>query len=145
VTRRRAFLLGLLVATACAHPGRRAETEGAQPPVEREEPPPPGPQQPGREEGIASYYARALEGRRTASGGRYDGRAMTCAHPSHAFGTVLRVTDVETGRSVDVKVTDRGPYTQGRIVDLSWAAARSLGILERGVARVVIEVIRPAQ
>ncbi len=89
--------------------------------------------------GLASYYARSLHGRRTASGSRYDGGAMTCAHRRHAFGTVLRVTDVETGRSVLVRVTDRGPFSEGRVIDLSWAAARSLGILERGVARVRVE------
>lgn len=93
----------------------------------------------GPELGLASYYARALQGHRTASGSRYDGRAMTCAHRTHAFGTVLRVTELESGRSVLVKVTDRGPFTPGRVVDLSWAAARRLGILDRGVARVRVE------
>ncbi len=119
-----------LLATACAHPGRRAEA----PPEER----------PAREVGLASYYARALEGQRTASGVPYDGRAMTCAHPSHAFGTLLRVVDLETGRSVLVKVTDRGPFARGRVVDLSYAAARALGILDRGVVRVAVEVVRAA-
>lgn len=141
----RALLLAVLLA-ACAHPGRRPESsgvQGSQPPVEAQ--PPRAPAAPLREEGIASFYARDFQGRRTASGLRYDGRAMTCAHPTHAFGTILRVTDVETGRSVDVKVTDRGPYARGRVVDLSWAAARALGILERGLARVIVEVIRPAE
>ena len=64
---------------------------------------------------------------------------MTCAHRTHAFGTVLRVTELESGRSVLVKVTDRGPFTPGRVIDLSWAAARRLGILDRGVARVRVE------
>ena len=135
----RALLLAVLLA-ACAHPGRRPEEA---PPAGTE--PSRAPAAPLREEGIASFYARDFQGRRTASGLRYDGQAMTCAHPTHAFGTVLRVTDVETGRSVDVKVTDRGPYARGRVVDLSWAAARALGILERGLARVIVEVIRPAQ
>jgi len=91
--------------------------------------------------GLASYYARALQGRRTASGTRYDGRAMTCAHRTHPFGTLLRVTDVESGKSVTVKVTDRGPFAPGRVVDLSWAAARALGILEQGLARVKVEPV----
>lgn len=124
---RGAAVLVATIGIACAHPGRRSGPEGV----------------PGREEGLASFYARSLDGRRTASGVPYDGRGLTCAHPTHAFGTVLRVTDVATGRSVDVKVIDRGPYARGRVVDLSWAAARALGILERGLARVVIEVVRP--
>jgi rare lipoprotein A len=64
---------------------------------------------------------------------------MTCAHRTHPFGTLLRVTDLENGRSVNVRVTDRGPFAPGRVIDLSWAAARLLGILERGVARVRVE------
>jgi rare lipoprotein A len=120
----------LLLASACAHPARRDGRDAE------------GGRGAHREEGLASYYARSLEGRRTASGARYDGRAMTCAHPSLPFGTEVRVTDSATGKSVRVRVTDRGPFVQGRIVDLSWAAARELGILERGLARVILEVVR---
>lgn len=120
-----------LLAAACAHPGRRAEA--------------PAEARPAREVGLASYYARALEGQRTASGVPYDGRAMTCAHRWHAFGTLLRVVDLETGRSVVVRVTDRGPFARGRVIDLSYAAARALGILERGVVRVAVEVVRAAE
>ncbi len=120
----------LLVAGACAHPGRPASTGSEMRP---------SPPAQGTELGLASYYARSLQGRRTASGGRYDAHAMTCAHRTHAFGTLLRVTDLETGRSVRVRVIDRGPFAPGRVVDLSWAAARLLGILERGVARVRVE------
>ncbi len=125
----RALLIAALAVVACAHPERRPEA-------------PPGAAT--REEGFASYYGPSFQGRRTASGDRYDARAMTCAHRTLPFGTMLRVTDVETGKSVDVTVTDRGPYGRGRVVDLSWAAARALGILERGIARVIVEVIRPA-
>lgn len=91
------------------------------------------------EEGVASFYGRAHHGRRTASGERFDMLAMTCAHRKHAFGTRLRVTDLQTGRSVVVRVNDRGPYAGGRIVDLSLGAARQLGIVDRGVARVRVE------
>ena len=132
---RLALLLVVLAAGACAHPSRRPEPPeagGARPS-----------EAPSREEGLASYYARSLEGRMTASGARYDARAMTAAHRSHAFGTQLRVTDVETGKSVVVTVTDRGPYAKGRVIDLSRAAARALGILERGLVRVLVEVVRP--
>lgn len=116
-----AAVLGL---TACAHPAARHG---------------PSEEAPGREVGLASYYSRSLEGERTASGERYDGREMTCAHRTFPFGAVLRVTDLSSGRSVLVRVTDRGPYARGRVIDLSWAAARALGILERGVARVQVE------
>jgi len=94
------------------------------------------------EEGQASYYADRFEGRRTASGERYDGRLFTCAHRTHPFGAVLAVTDVATGRSVRVRVNDRGPWTKGRIVDLSRAAALSLGIVERGLAHVRVVRVR---
>lgn len=122
---------------APAPPAAPPLAPGTPPAPEVTPPPPPGP--PAAEEGVASYYARSLDGRRTASGERYDRRAMTCAHRSHAFGTVLRVTDLESGRSVVVTVNDRGPFAHGRVVDLSWAAARRLGILRRGLARVRVE------
>jgi rare lipoprotein A len=130
---------GALAVLACAHAPAPRAPEGAE---ERPRPPAAGaPARPRAEVGLASYYSRALQGRRTASGMRYDGRAMTCAHRSHPFGTLLRVTDVESGRSVVVKVTDRGPFAEGRVVDLSLAAARALGILDRGVARVKVEKV----
>jgi rare lipoprotein A len=66
--------------------------------------------------------------------------ALTCAHRSAPFGARLRVTDVETGRSVVVTVTDRGPFADGRVVDLSLAAARKLGMVQRGLARVRVEL-----
>lgn len=128
---RLALLLVGLAVSACAHPGRRPEPSEI------------GGATPSREEGLASYYARSLDGRMTASGARYDARAMTAAHRSHAFGTQLRVTDLETGKSVVVTVTDRGPYAKGRVIDLSRAAALALGILERGLVRVLVEVVRP--
>jgi rare lipoprotein A len=88
---------------------------------------------------VASFYGERFHGRTTASGARYDMHALTCAHPSAPFGARLRVTDLESGRSVVVTVTDRGPFVRGRIVDLSLAAARRLGMVERGVARVRVE------
>jgi len=85
---------------------------------------------------MASYQGREREGKPTASGRPYRAAEMTCAHPSHPFDAVLEVVDLDTGRSVTVRVTDRGPFVQGRIVDLSLAAARALGMIQRGVARV---------
>jgi rare lipoprotein A len=92
--------------------------------------------------GVASFYGGEFEGRLTASGAIYRGRRMTCAHRTLPFGTVLRVTDVETRKSVVVEVNDRGPYAKGRIVDLSMAAAQRLGIVDRGLARVTVEVVQ---
>jgi rare lipoprotein A len=91
------------------------------------------------EEGLASFYADRLQGRPTASGQPYDRAALTCAHRTAPFGARLRVTDLETGRSVVVTVNDRGPHVAGRVVDLSRAAAERLGLIGRGVARVRVE------
>jgi len=90
-------------------------------------------------QGIASFYA---EGKRTASGEKFDAHELTAAHPTLPFGTRLRVTNVATGRSVMVRVNDRGPYVPGRIVDVSYAAAESLGMVGRGVAKVKVDVVR---
>ncbi len=130
---------GALLALACSGPRPRPESgetrERERGPDERS----PTRSPTGPEIGLASFYARSLQGHRMASGARYDGRAMTCAHRTHPFGAVLRVTDVETGNSVLVKVTDRGPFTPGRVVDLSLAAAHKLQIVKRGVVRVRVE------
>jgi rare lipoprotein A len=89
--------------------------------------------------GIASFYT---EGTQTASGEKFDTHDLTAAHPTLPFGTKLRVTNVSTGRSVTVRVNDRGPYVPGRIVDVSYSAAASLGIVERGVANVKLDVVQ---
>ena len=93
------------------------------------------------ETGIASYYAKRLTGRRTASGERFHHDSLTCAHRTLPFGTMLNVRDTKTGKEVVVRVTDRGPFGQGRVVDLSWQAAKELGILSRGVAQVELTVV----
>lgn len=89
--------------------------------------------------GVASFYA---EGTRTASGEAFDPHALTAAHRTLPFGTRLRVTDVTTGRSVIVRVNDRGPHVPGRIVDVSYSAAQMLGIVGRGTANVKIQVVQ---
>jgi len=89
--------------------------------------------------GLASYYS---EGLRTASGEKLVPGELTAAHPTLPFGTRLRVTRVDTGRSVVVRVNDRGPFVNGRIVDVSHSAAEQLGLTGRGVAKVKIEVVR---
>lgn len=85
----------------------------------------------------ASYYS---EGGHTASGEKFDARELTAAHPTLPFGTRLRVINVATGRSVTVRVNDRGPFVRGRDVDVSYSAAQALGIVGQGVAKVKLEV-----
>jgi rare lipoprotein A len=92
------------------------------------------------EEGVASWYGLEERGRRTASGETMDPERLTAAHPAHPFGTVLQITDLDTQRSVQVVVNDRGPFVRGRVVDLSYGAARELGIVEKGLARVRVRV-----
>jgi peptidoglycan lytic transglycosylase len=91
--------------------------------------------------GEASYYARGFEGRSTASGEPYRAKEFTAAHRTLPFGTMLRVTNVRTGRSVVVRVNDRGPFHSRRIVDLSRAAAAELGLVHRGRGRVQVDVL----
>lgn len=88
--------------------------------------------------GKASYYAKSFNGRRTASGERLHPDSLTCAHRTYPFGTRLRVHNPANGRTVYVRVTDRGPFVRGRIIDLSWRAAKELGIIAQGVAMVVV-------
>jgi len=103
----------------------------------------PGPPQ-YAEVGIASWYGPGFHGRTTANGELYDMYAFTAAHKTLPFGTVVEVVDLDTGRSVVVRINDRGPFVPGRIIDLSYAAAGALGILERGTARVgLIVLFRP--
>ncbi|MBV9931172.1 MAG: septal ring lytic transglycosylase RlpA family protein [Alphaproteobacteria bacterium] len=92
-------------------------------------------------EGTASYYGRELAGNRTSSGERFDPAGFTCAHRSLPLGTILRVTNLANGRSVIVRVNDRGPFTRGRILDMSLAAAREIAMVGPGHARVRLEVV----
>ena len=93
--------------------------------------------------GKASFYAMKFSGRKTASGERLHHDSLTCAHRTYPFGTRLKVTNPSNGRSVIVRVTDRGPYVKGRIIDLSVRAARELGIISQGIAPVVVERYNP--
>ena len=94
------------------------------------------------ESGIASWYGYPYHGRFAASGELYDMEELTAAHPTLPFGTRLRVTDVASGRSVTVRVNDRGPYVQGRVVDVSYSAADALGMVGKGVAKVKLDVVQ---
>jgi len=91
--------------------------------------------------GKASYYADKYQGRSTASGEPYDKKAMTGAHRKLAFGTRVRVTNTQNGKSVIVRINDRGPFTKGRIIDLSRAAFNAIGNTAAGVLPVSIEVV----
>jgi rare lipoprotein A len=91
--------------------------------------------------GMASWYGPGFHGNRSASGERYNQNALTAAHRSLPFGTKVRVTNIRNGRSVVVRINDRGPYARGRIIDLSAAAARMVGVMQSGIAPVRVEVL----
>jgi len=93
------------------------------------------------ESGVASYYCDSLDGNPTASGETYDKRRFTAAHKSLPFGTKVKVRNVENGKLVSVVINDRGPFVEDRIIDLSSAAAKKLGLLHDGVANVKIAVV----
>lgn len=94
-----------------------------------------------RESGVASYYGSEFAFRRTSSGEMFDPQEMTAAHRTLAFGTKIRVTNLANGRRVVLRVNDRGPYSRGRVVDVSHAAARKLGFSRQGTTRVRIDVL----
>ncbi|WAN69799.1 septal ring lytic transglycosylase RlpA family protein [Moorena producens JHB] len=91
--------------------------------------------------GIASWYGSAFHGRRTASGERFNQYALTAAHRTLRFGTRVKVTNLRNGRSVIVRINDRGPYVRGRIIDLSRGAARIIGLVRSGTGSVRIEIL----
>ncbi len=91
--------------------------------------------------GLASWYGPRHQGRPTASGEAFDVHALTAAHRTLPLGARVRVTNVENGRTVVVRITDRGPYADERVIDLSYAAGKALGLIERGVARVRLQVL----
>jgi rare lipoprotein A len=126
--RRSRALLGALVALATA--GCATGTAA-----------PPAPSQALTQTGRASWYGEPHHGRRTASGERFDMHALTAAHPTLPFGTRLRVVNLDNDRSVEVRVNDRGPAVAGRILDLSYAAARALRAVEAGIIRVRFTVL----
>ncbi len=97
----------------------------------------------GAQEGIASFYGHndGFHGGKTASGERYDKNSMTAAHRTAKFGTRMRVTNLSNGKSVVVRINNRGPYIRGRVIDLSVAAARQLGFFSRGITRVRVEPV----
>lgn len=122
--KRLAFIIGLVILTSCAStPQRSYEPE------------------PGARYITASWYGEDFHGRPTSSGERYDMYGFTAAHKTMKFGTKLRVTNPDTDKSVEVIVNDRGPFIWGRDLDLSYGAAREIGLTEKGVGRVRIEYL----
>lgn len=95
--------------------------------------------------GVAAWYGGKFHGRKTASGERFDKNALTAAHRELPFGAVVRVVDASSGRSVVVRINDRGPFNKRRVIDLSEAAARELDMIDRGVAQVEIRVLSVPQ
>lgn len=91
--------------------------------------------------GIASWYGQPFHGRLTANGETYNMNGISAAHKTLAFGTLVEVIDLETGRSVEVRINDRGPFVEGRIIDLSYGAARVLGLENRGLTQVALRII----
>ncbi|WP_295457075.1 septal ring lytic transglycosylase RlpA family protein [uncultured Thiodictyon sp.] len=91
--------------------------------------------------GKASYYHDRFNGRRTASGAPYNKHDLSAAHRTLPLGTRVRVTDAHTGRSVVVRINDRGPYARGRVIDLSRAAASEIGLVAKGVSKVQLEIL----
>jgi rare lipoprotein A len=105
-------------------------------------PPPSAPPAPSFSQvGVASYYAAKFENRKTADGERFKSNGFTAAHRTLPLGTIVRVTNLENRRSVVVRINDRGPFVRKRIIDLSPAAARALGIRDQGLMRVRLEVV----
>jgi rare lipoprotein A len=91
--------------------------------------------------GKATFYAKGATGARTANGERLHHDSMTCAHRTYPFGTLLQVINPKNGKQVVVRVNDRGPFIKGRIIDLSWGAAKKLGIIAQGVAMVEVKKV----
>ena len=149
--------LGLVLA-GCATTQRESsvQRESAVPPPPRPAPAPPRATPPPRaepapkppaaatQEGKGSWYGHAHHGKKTASGETYDMNALTAAHRTLPMGTRVRVTNTDNGRSVVVRINDRGPFRDGRIIDLSLAAARSLGVTADGLFPVRLDVLEDA-
>jgi rare lipoprotein A len=136
------LLPALILATGLAGCATQTTPAAPQPPLVA--PPPPSAADPlFTQTGLASFYGRAHDGKTTANGESFDSSGFTAAHRTLAFGTLVKVTNLENGQTVTVKITDRGPFVRGRVIDVSRAAALALGMQDKGVTRVKIEAVRP--
>lgn len=130
----RTVLVAVFITVALSSCAHRAHTRAV--------PPPPTVQPAYTETGIATWYGHPYHGRRAASGEIYDMEQMTAAHRTLPFNTTVRVFNLENGRTVEVRINDRGPFVANRVIDLSRAAGRALAMLGPGSARVRLEVLR---
>jgi rare lipoprotein A len=128
-----------ILLSGCHH--KKAAQAPAPPPRPSAPAPPPGAAPESGETGLASWYGHPYHGRASASGEIYDMEQMTAAHRTLPFGTMVRVHDLDNEKTVDVRVNDRGPFVDGRIIDLSHAAARAIEMIGPGTARVRLEIL----
>jgi rare lipoprotein A len=131
-------MAGMIVLTGC-HRKRVAQAPPPPPAAPTAQVPAPTPES--GETGLASWYGHPYHGRASASGEIYDMEQMTAAHRTLPFGTMVRVHDLDNEKSVDVRINDRGPFVDGRIIDLSHAAARAIEMIGPGTARVGLEIL----
>lgn len=146
------FILGTFIFIGCAASPRFAEKESSREPSNKgnaggrtaiEAPPlSPGTKVLLTLEGVASYYATDFHGKLTSNGEIFDMNALTAAHRTFPFGTRIRVTNLENSKTVQVRVNDRGPFKEGRIIDLALGAAKSIDLVKTGTARVKLEVLQ---
>ena len=138
------YLLGMILTLglgACAAPSQKPEIMAPGPPPQQQQPPQPQPSK--VLTGTASWYGENHHGKLNANGERFDMNAMTAAHRTLPFGTRLRVVNLNNDREVEVRINDRGPFVPGRILDLSYGAARAVGALGAGTFPVRATVLPP--
>jgi len=135
------LVLALMLIVGCAHRGARQPSGSSPAPTPAPTPVAEIVEEGYTEKGIASWYGEPYHGRRTASGEVYDMHRMTAAHKTLPFGSIVKVNRRDTGADVKVRVNDRGPFIEGRIIDLSFAAAKKIGLDRDGVAPVKIKVV----
>ncbi len=135
-------VLAALIAAAACGPSAKASTQARTEPIERKARRPEPRRTTGDvQHGKGTWYGKDWHGKPTASGERFDRWSMTAAHRSLPMNSIVRVTNEQNGRSVTVRINDRGPYGKGRIIDVSEAAARKLDMVEAGVVPVRVEVV----
>lgn len=145
-----AICLGLLLSQGCAMLKSPSETAVPIETTTQPAPSPPAPPEPDKKSapveaklpqtGEASWYGAKHQGKQTASGTTFDQARLTAAHPSLPFGSRIKVTNLSNGKSVEVEINDRGPFAENRIIDLSQAAAKALGMMESGTTTVRLEL-----
>jgi rare lipoprotein A len=138
---RKALLLAAVVMLQSAGCRHKKVAQAPPPPPVSGEPAPTVPTLESGETGLASWYGHPYHGRASASGEIYDMEQMTAAHRTLPFGAMVRVHDLDNEKSVDVRINDRGPFVDGRIIDLSHAAARAIEMIGPGTARVRLEIL----